>query len=51
MNTNTGKLMYTISKVFPITSVKQLDIISHVDDKAEEGIIITTQYFVNNNHF
>lgn len=36
-NTNANKLMPTISKVFPITSVKQLDIISHIDDKAEEG--------------
>ena len=37
VNTNTNKLMDTISKVLPITSVKQLDIISHMEDKAEEG--------------
>lgn len=37
VNTNTNQLMHTISKVFPITSIKQLDIISHMDDKAEEG--------------
>ena len=39
VNTNTVKLMHTISKTLPITNVKQLDIISHVDDKAEEGIV------------
>ena len=36
--------MDSISKVLPITSVKQLDIISHMDDKAEEGN--TTLYAV-----
>lgn len=44
VNTNTSKLMHAISKVFPITSVKQLDIISHMDDKTEEG---TIQYAVH----
>jgi len=37
VNTNTNKLMNVIRKVFSIVSVKQLDIISHTDDKVEEG--------------
>lgn len=37
VSTDTIKLLPTISKMYPIVSVKQLDIISHMDDKAEEG--------------